>query len=723
MSRFVCWGPFNGAAMVSFEQLIQNLKDTSQPSIVRSSAIADLASQGGLHSTAILTEVLADPDSMIRREAATALLQLNATEAAAPLLAALQVESNDLTLWAMLEAVGELATPDAIPVLESLRAAGSMLTRIEIKKSVSRIQARDANGEPVSREVKIETQAADMPIHADPEPAVFSPDESADAQTGFSHTDGDAAAYAENSDPINRDADPDPIREAAFDAGSSDADEDAGFEQPRVRIEAVFASPPTDPDRREAARIDEEETHDSDTPTYTDTHQTVAVEIDEEEFGAAAEESDAELAADAPYYEPAFDEPDEEVEMPRVGGTTDTPYYEVPPEAATEPSEDLSPDAEARPRDKESQAIDDLAASIAGSTRLAGSSANLPVLVPNAATVPYHPTGTMLEPVPDNFFLALIHPRKYLSKQWLQRTRVYLILWAVLVIGTIGFTQYQRHTKTESSLFSRFGVSMSDLPELVKRSLAEGDFYIQEGYYRKAISSYELSKGLGGLPFSFQRKLGFAYFKEGQYALAVEAYESFLKAKAEENPDVFAAEASLIGVSPLTSLGDRTTRDYETYNILGTAYRKLGRVLDAQRAYEKAIRLAPKYGEAYHNLARLYADDYPDPLRVTVNEPTGATHLLQTSRSLRFAETLAYTAVTLNPDVAAYHNTLGWVLAKRGQVNRAMKALERAIDLQGDAIEPHYHLAQVALKADQREKAATAIRNVFKLDPTFISMK
>ena len=121
----------------------------------------------------------------------------------------------------------------------------------------------------------------------------------------------------------------------------------------------------------------------------------------------------------------------------------------------------------------------------------------------------------------------------------------------------------------ELSPLSRFGLSISELPELVKRSLAEGDFYIQEGYYRKAINSYELSRGLGALPISFYRKLGFAYFKEGQHALAVEAYELFLEARENENPDVFAAEASLVGVYPLTSVGEGTTRDYETYNILG----------------------------------------------------------------------------------------------------------------------------------------------------------
>ena len=321
-----------------------------------------------------------------------------------------------------------------------------------------------------------------------------------------------------------------------------------------------------------------------------------------------------------------------------------------------------------------------------------------------------------MEPAPTNLFLALLHPSKYLSKQWLSRTRVYLILWGVLIAAVVGFTQHQKHFRAKPTPLSRIGLNPDELPELVKRSLAEGDFYIQEGHYRKAISSYELSRALGSLPLDFYRKLGFAYFMEGQYALAIEAYELFLKAREEQAAsNAFTAEASLIGVHPLTSIGKGTTQDYETYNILGAAYAKLGRVLEAERIYEKVIRLAPKYGEAYNNLARLYIDNYRHPLTAGIED-------IKSSPKLRRAEMLAYTAVTLNPNVAAYHNTLGRILSKRGQVNKAIKVLERAINLQRDAVEPHYHLAKVALEANERKKATAAIRNVFKLKPSFVRL-
>ena len=649
--------------MLSFEELIQNLTNTTQPSIVRCSAIVNLISQDSSQGIESLIEVLADSDSMVRREAAMALKQMDATRAAQPLLEALQVESNDLTLWAMLEAVGELATPHALPMLESLRTAGSMLTRIEVKKSMARIEARHANG-----------GTSTSPEASDSKPR---------RERIETHESSATEGFTDSQTPIEEDIveNVHPDSEEDFQATTTSVDPD----------EITDISDYTEPADEWSEVLEETESADE----VTDTPDRVQFD----------DESDSSI--------------DETWEDTQAETPTDT--FTTDPESQ---------------REKEDQEINDLAASIARSSRLAGSSANLPVLAPNATTVPYDPNGVALEPAQTNFFLTLIHPGRYLSKQWLQRTRVYLILWTVLVLVTIAFTQYQKHTKIELSPLSHFGLSISELPELVKRSLAEGDFYIQEGYYRKAINSYELSRGLGALPISFYRKLGFAYFKEGQYALAVEAYELFLEARENENPDVFAAEASLVGVYPLTSVGKGTTRDYETYNILGTAYMKLGRVLDAQHTYERAIHLAPKYGEAYNNLARLYADNYSNPIWTADwnvgrlegwnagSPPRSSTlPLFQSSLpSLRFAEALAYTAVTLNPDVAAYHDTLGWILSKRGQVNKGMKTLERAIDLQSDAVEPHYHLAQVALKANERKKAIQAIRNVFKLNPAFVSL-
>ena len=112
--------------MLSFDQLIQNLTDTAQSSIVRCDAIASLVSRGSSQGIGSLIEVLTDPDSLIRREGRDG-TSANGRDSRGRnrCLKRYRVESNDLTLWTMLEAIGELATPDALPMLESLRTAGS----------------------------------------------------------------------------------------------------------------------------------------------------------------------------------------------------------------------------------------------------------------------------------------------------------------------------------------------------------------------------------------------------------------------------------------------------------------------------------------------------------------------------------------------------------------------------------------------------------------------
>ena len=705
--------------MSYFDQLIQTLTDTTQPGIVRSSAITRLVAQGDAQSIKFLVAALADSDSLIRREAAKALQNLNATSATEALCRALQSEVKDLTLWAMLEAISELGTPNDLPVLESLLKVDSMLTRIEVKKSISRIQERYPGG--------VTPTPPEVPEVTEPEPAEDT-DEASDASESLlrilfkkprtakekKKTKPNQTSVQEASPPHSQQP-PEADTSSDTTVAETEPDETVNDQQPDVFIKLTSQVPPVHADDETLEQTDTvddtqnihepadviDETEEYIEPTETSTHlpddSDKRTLTDSEDVGASAEDTRL------------IDEADTQFTAESDEVTTDE----------TETSDTASPQQEddtASPQQEDDTEIRDLSDAIARSPRLAGSSVSLPVLAPNADTVPYHPKGTAVELSPTHLFLALLHPSKYLSKQWLSRTRVYLILWTVLIAAVVGFTQHQKHFRAKPTPLSRIGLNPDELPELVKRSLAEGDFHIQEGYYRKAISSYELSRRLGALPLDFYRKLGFAYFMEGQYALSVEAYELFLKAREEQGgPDAFTAEASFTGVQTLTSIGKGTTQDYETYNILGTAYAKLGRVLDAQRVYEEAIRLAPKYGEAYNNLARLYIDNYQHPLTAGLEE-------LKSSPKLRLAETLAYTAVTLNPNVAAYHNTLGRILSKRGQVNKAIKVLERAIDLQRDAVEPHYHLAKVALKANERKKAAEAIRNVFKLKPAFVPL-
>ena len=677
--------------MLSFDQLIQNLTDTTQPSVVRSTAIEELVERGNSRGVKFLIDALADSDSMVRREAAKGLQNLGATGAIEPLLQALQAESKDLTVWAMLEAVGELGNPGVLPTLESLSNVDSMLTRIEVKKCINRIHERYGNGNAPEVPEVPETIPAQTHTPQDPEPTPSQetplPDSgTVEAETeeteenpelllsylinrANAHTSRAAEATTDESDEEQTSA----STEETFEESSVEPDQIIMMEDEEIVDEENYAQYT----ERENEHLNEAEFDE------TELAEDVGTDTEYSESEEDAEVYDTELPESTEYSEPGEDAEVYDTELPE--SEVDT---EIPDTKSRDPEEDTE--------------INDLVKSISRSPRLAGSSVALPVLAPNASTVPYHPNVAPSQEEKENFFLAVLHPGRYLSKRWVSRTRAYLILWVALLAATIGFMQYQKHQRVEKTPLYSMGLSDTEVPGFIKRSLAEGDFYIQEGYYRQAISAYQLSRDLGALPVQFYRKLGFAYFKEGQYALAAEAYELFLEERKKVSPSAFTAEASLSGMYPASSVETKIVQDYETYNILGTIYMKLGRFQDSQSAYEKAIHLAPKYGEAYNNLACLYVDGY--------------------QQKLGLAEVLAYTAVALNPDVAAYHDTLGWILSKRGQVNKAMRTIERSIKLQGDAVESHYHLAQVALKANEREKALKSIQKVFKLNPAFVHL-
>ena len=214
--------------MLSFEQLIQNLTDTTQPNIVRSLAITGLVAQHNAQGVKFLIEALDDADAVIRREAAKALQDLDATSAIEPLLHALQTESNDITLWAVIEAISELGTPHVLPVLESLLNVDSMLTRIEIKKSISRIQARHADGTVTTPPKVSESKPLDETIEIDePQPTV-------DPKNPPPHAKKTAEADVSNDTPIQK-------------TEGTGADKASINKQPNISIELTSKNPLTEP--------------------------------------------------------------------------------------------------------------------------------------------------------------------------------------------------------------------------------------------------------------------------------------------------------------------------------------------------------------------------------------------------------------------------------------------------------------------------------------------
>lgn len=138
--------------------------------------------------------------------------------------------------------------------------------------------------------------------------------------------------------------------------------------------------------------------------------------------------------------------------------------------------------------------------------------------------------------------------------------------------------------------------------------------------------------------------LGVSYENKGEYALAEREYREALKKK----KDFFNAQFNL-----------------------GNLYLKMGRENEAEDAYNKAVALDPAQPDVYNNLAHLY---------------------LQGGRHPDEAQKMAEKAVSLSGPTPRriferryrYLDTLGMAYLGQGEVDKALRCLEEALDIAPD---------------------------------------
>ncbi len=582
--------------MPSFEQLTQNLTDTSQPIATRRAAVIEIGNIGGAQALPILLKALSDTAPGVRREAASALQKCDFQEATSALVDALKDEDSDLTRWTLIEAIGNIGDVSALPALESLLNTDvSPLTRREVQKSIDLITARYPNTDAVE-------------------------------------------TTSENSDPV---------------IASTDSPDFSGL--PSLEMEQQELSQET---TSENVTADE---YPDDSPPNSD--ELILIEDTSESL---------------PFTE--GNTPPDDIETPIDLTIEEDPQTNKT--ASEEADSTASLQTSATDIEDDTELPKDPAPSVEMLKRH-GSTPALPVLVPNTSVVIYEQKDEKFKP---SVFAIMLRPNAYLSKRWVYRTRLYLTLLFLLVAATIALVYSQVQRRPRPPYLPSTEIAFVENPQ---RYLDAGSFFIQQSDYRSAIEMYELIRGIDSMDPVLYKNLGFAHFQENQYALSVEAYEFYLQTRKTEPYQPFIAEASYSSSIDDSEKGDSS--NYRTYNILGTAHRRLGHLHKARLAYETAIKIAPNEAEAYNNLAQLYSDGYQQK------------HLL--------TEALAYAAVRLNPDVASYHDTLGWILGKSERFNKATNVLEQAIRLQSDYVPAFYHLTEIAQKSKHSKKNNQVVQN------------
>lgn len=132
---------------------------------------------------------------------------------------------------------------------------------------------------------------------------------------------------------------------------------------------------------------------------------------------------------------------------------------------------------------------------------------------------------------------------------------------------------------------------------------------------------------------------------------------------------------------------------------IGMAQQQAGNRSEAMAAYQKAVDIDPGAALAYNNLAWLAVERKE-----------------QHDKALEWANK----AVALLPSEPAVQDTLGWVLYKRGETDKALDVLQKLVDGPGKKFaEAHYHLGLVYADKGRKKEAGAALRKALEVNPKF----
>ena len=132
-------------------------------------------------------------------------------------------------------------------------------------------------------------------------------------------------------------------------------------------------------------------------------------------------------------------------------------------------------------------------------------------------------------------------------------------------------------------------------------------------------------------------------------------------------------------------------KDLQTQKALADGYARSGNFAQARLAYERALKIAPDDAQILNNLANVLL-------------------ILKDPGAIKVAEQ----AAAKDPGNAGAIDTLGWVLLKNGQADRALQFLRDARLRQPGNPEIGYHLAVALVQSGRKAEAKTELESALK---------
>lgn len=142
---------------------------------------------------------------------------------------------------------------------------------------------------------------------------------------------------------------------------------------------------------------------------------------------------------------------------------------------------------------------------------------------------------------------------------------------------------------------------------------------------------------------------------------------------------------------------DVTTDNYLIHNNLGVAYSEKGEESNAIANYLEAIRINPKYAEAYNNLGYSYL------LMGQWQDAAGQLHV----------------AVRLNPGYTVAHNNLGLAYYRSGRYDEAIGSYLDSLRILPDYDHARYNLGLAYLRSGRLAEAVGAFRTLIRIHPDY----
>jgi protein O-mannosyl-transferase len=174
---------------------------------------------------------------------------------------------------------------------------------------------------------------------------------------------------------------------------------------------------------------------------------------------------------------------------------------------------------------------------------------------------------------------------------------------------------------------------------------------------------------------------------------------------------------------------DVTEGNWRAHLFLGLALEKQGKVSEAIRQYQQALRLKPDYAEAHDNLGVALSNqgkvseaiaEFVAALRIKPDNAEACNNLgLALASQGKVSEAIYQyeQALRIRPDYAKAQNNIGLALASQGKASEAIAEFAAALRIQPDYAEAHCNLGVALVSQGRIAAAIVQYREALRLKP------